>query len=155
MKELLLFLTEPIHKFTKALKDSQAEEKGSVTFQCETAQMPSCVAWLKGHTELTAGGRYEMSQKERVLALTIRHLEENDSDIYTCDVGTAKSMAKLTVNGENMRMNGRLTGFCLARLQCLACVFGELINFSQTQLSHKSLSRISEIPCKPNGSTCS
>lgn len=95
-----------------------------------------------------------MSQKDSVLALTIKHLEENDSDIYTCDVGTAKSMAQLTVNGENMWMDVRLMGFCLARLECLACVFGELINFSQTQLSYKSLSHISEIPCKQNGSTC-
>lgn len=114
------------------------EEKGSVTFECETALTPSCVAWLKGHTELTAGGRYEMSQKERVLALTIKHLGENDSDIYTCDVGTAKSMAKLTVNGKNVHMDVSVTGFCLTPLNCLACLLNGL--FSQTQFSHK-------IPC--------
>ncbi|XP_060900885.1 obscurin isoform X2 [Labrus mixtus] len=93
-----LEIKEPSHKFTKVLKDSQAEEKSCVTLQCETAQTPSTVVWLKGHTELKAGGRYEMSQKEGVLTLTIKHLEEKDTDIYTCDVGTAKSMAKLTVN---------------------------------------------------------
>ncbi|XP_036940154.1 obscurin-like isoform X3 [Acanthopagrus latus] len=92
-----LEIKEPIHKFTKALKDSQAEEKSSVTLQCETALTPSTVVWLKGHTELKAGGRYEMFQKEGVLTLTIKHLEEKDTDIYTCDVGTAKSMAKVTV----------------------------------------------------------
>ncbi|KAM9349716.1 obscurin [Symphorus nematophorus] len=92
-----LEIKEPIHKFTKALKDSQVEERGSVTLQCETAQTPSTVIWLKGHTELKAGGRYEMSQREGVLTLTIKHLEEKDTDIYTCDVGTAKSMAKVTV----------------------------------------------------------
>ncbi|XP_070700635.1 obscurin [Pempheris klunzingeri] len=93
-----LEIKEPIHKFTKALKDSQAEEKSSVTLQCETAQTPSTVIWLKGHTELKPGGRYEMSHKEGVLTLTIKLLEEKDTDIYTCDVGTAKSMAKVTVN---------------------------------------------------------
>ncbi|XP_042353421.1 obscurin [Plectropomus leopardus] len=93
-----LEIKEPVHKFTKALKDSTAEEKSSVTLHCETAQTPSTVIWLKGHTELKDGGRYEMSQKEGVLTLTIRHLEEKDTDIYTCDVGTAKSMAKVTVN---------------------------------------------------------
>ncbi|XP_050925916.1 obscurin isoform X12 [Lates calcarifer] len=92
-----LEIKEPIHKFIKPLKDSQADEKGSVTLQCETAQTPSVVIWLKGHTELKAGGRYEMSQKEGVLTLTIKRLEEKDTDIYTCDVGTAKSMAKVTV----------------------------------------------------------
>nr|XP_033505674.1 obscurin isoform X18 [Epinephelus lanceolatus] len=93
-----LEIKEPIHEFTKLLKDSQAVEKSSVTLQCETAQTPSTVIWLKGHTELKAGGRYEMSQKEGVLTLTIKHLEEKDTDIYTCDVGTAKGMAKVTVN---------------------------------------------------------
>ncbi|XP_069013681.1 obscurin isoform X21 [Embiotoca jacksoni] len=95
-----LEIKEPIHKFTKALKDSQADEKTSVTLQCETAQTPSTVVWLKGHTELKAGGRYEMSQKEGVLTLTIKHLEEEDTNIYTCDVGTAKSMAKVTVKAK-------------------------------------------------------
>ncbi|MEQ2197473.1 hypothetical protein XENOCAPTIV_030050 [Xenoophorus captivus] len=38
-----------------------------------------------------------MFQKERVLTLIIKQLEEKDTDIYTCDVGTAKSMAKVTV----------------------------------------------------------
>ncbi|XP_067462224.1 obscurin isoform X27 [Thunnus thynnus] len=92
-----LEIKEPIHNFTKELKDSQADEKSSVTLQCETAQTPSRVIWLKGHTELKAGGHYEMSQKEGVLTLTIKHLEEKDTDIYTCDVGTAKTMAKVTV----------------------------------------------------------
>ncbi|XP_061588373.1 obscurin isoform X3 [Cololabis saira] len=92
-----LEIKEAIHKFTKSLEDSQADEKGSVTLKCETAQTPSNVTWLKGHVDLKAGGRYVMSQDEGVLTLTIQNLEEEDSDIYTCDVGTAKSMAKVTV----------------------------------------------------------
>nr|XP_024661629.1 obscurin isoform X13 [Maylandia zebra] len=95
-----LEIKEPIHKFTKTLKDSEADEKGSVTLQCTTEQIPSTVVWLKGHTELKAGGRYEMSQKDGVLTLMIKQLEENDTDIYTCDVGTAKSMAKVTVKAK-------------------------------------------------------
>lgn len=73
-----------------------------MTLQCETAQIPSSVIWLKGHTELSAGGRYQMAQRERVLTLTIHKLEENDTDIYTCDVGTAKSMSKVTVKGKDL-----------------------------------------------------
>lgn len=93
---------DPIHKFVKVLKDSQAEEDSSVTLLCETAQTPSTVTWLKGHSELKNGGRYEMSQKEQVMTLTIKQLEGKDTDMYTCDVGTAKSMAKVTVNGKNI-----------------------------------------------------
>ncbi|XP_035526997.1 obscurin isoform X27 [Morone saxatilis] len=103
-----LEIKEPIHKFTKTLKDSEAVEKSSVTLNCETAQTPSTVIWLKGHTELKAGGRYEMSQKEGVITLTIKHLEEKDTDIYTCDVGTAKSMAKVTVNAQAVTFKQKL-----------------------------------------------
>lgn len=97
-----LIFAEPIHKFVKVLKDSHAEEASSVTLVCETAQTPSTVTWLKGHAELKHGGRYEMSQKEQIMTLTIKQLEEKDTDLYTCNVGTAKSMAKLTVNGKNI-----------------------------------------------------
>ncbi len=88
-----------------------------MTLQCETAQTPSTVIWLKGHTELKAGGRYEMSQKEGVLTLTIKQLEDKDTDIYTCDVGTAKSMAKVTVNGKNLSMY--VCKFLSCRADCL------------------------------------
>lgn len=97
-----LNFAESIHKFIEVLKDSEVEEKCYVTLRCETAQTPSTVTWLKGHTVLKAGGRYEMSQKEGVLTLTIKHLGENDTDVYICDVGTAKSMAKVTVNGKKL-----------------------------------------------------
>uniref|UniRef100_A0A8C3B0J3 Ig-like domain-containing protein n=1 Tax=Cyclopterus lumpus TaxID=8103 RepID=A0A8C3B0J3_CYCLU len=93
-----LDVREPTHVFTKALMDSRAEEGSAVVLQCEIAQCPSTVIWLKGPAELKAGGRYEMSQKDGILTLTIKHLEEKDTDIYTCDVGTAKSVAKVTVN---------------------------------------------------------
>ncbi|XP_067109219.1 obscurin [Osmerus mordax] len=92
-----LEVQEPVHKFTKELKDGQGEEKGTVTLQCETAQPATKVTWYKGSTELQTGGRYEITRKEGVCSLTIRQLEEADSDTYSCDVGTAKSVAKLTV----------------------------------------------------------
>lgn len=84
------------------LKDSQADEASSVTLLCETEQTPSAVTWLKGHAELKNGGRYEMSQKEQVMTLTIKQLEEEDTDVYTCDVATARSTAKVTVKGKNI-----------------------------------------------------
>ncbi|XP_028328738.1 obscurin isoform X3 [Gouania willdenowi] len=92
-----LTVEEHIHRFTKELQDIQVQEKNSATLRCETARTPSTVTWLKGHTELKAGGRYEMSQRDRVLTLTIGHVQEDDTDMYTCDIGTAKTVAKVTV----------------------------------------------------------
>lgn len=41
-----------------------------------------------------------MTQKGTILSLTVKELEKDDGDTYTCDVGTARSTAKLTVRGE-------------------------------------------------------
>ncbi|XP_034146064.1 obscurin isoform X5 [Esox lucius] len=92
-----LEIKEPVHKFTKELEDRDAEEKSTVTLQCETAQPASKATWYKDGVELKSGGRYEINHRGTVLALTIKQLEEKDSGAYTCDVGTAKMTAKLTV----------------------------------------------------------
>lgn len=92
-----------------------------MTLKCETAQTPSTVTWLKGHTELKAGSRYVMSQKEGVITLTIKDLEEKDTDIYTCDVGTAKSMAKVTVKGKSRTKRKTLIVDLEFGFLCLQC----------------------------------
>ncbi|XP_049336739.1 obscurin isoform X9 [Astyanax mexicanus] len=88
---------EPENRITRELKDVTAEEKGTVSFECETAQAAARVTWLKGVKEIKAGRKYQMSQKGTVLVLTVKELEKADSDSYSCDVGTAKSTANLTV----------------------------------------------------------
>lgn len=61
------------------------------------------MVWRKGIAELRAGRKYEMTQKEQVLQLTIKNLEKSDSDTYSCDIGDAQSRAKLTVQGMKER----------------------------------------------------
>ncbi|XP_017322293.1 obscurin isoform X6 [Ictalurus punctatus] len=92
-----LEIKEPVNKFIRELKDLTAHEKGAVSFECETAQPASKVTWLKGVKEIKAGRKYQMTQKERILILTVKDLEEADGDTYSCSVDTAKSTAKLTV----------------------------------------------------------
>lgn len=46
------------------------------------------------------GGRYELTQKGTVLILKVKDLEKSDSEVYTCDIGSAKSTAKLMVKGK-------------------------------------------------------
>jgi len=41
-------------------------------------------------------------QKGTVLILNIKDLEKSDSEVYTCDIGSTKSTAKLTVKGKNL-----------------------------------------------------
>lgn len=95
-----LFSVELANKFICELKDITEEEKGAISFECETAHPASKVTWLKGKKEITAGGRYELTQKGTVLILKVKDVEKSDSDVYTCDIGSAKSTAKLMVKGK-------------------------------------------------------
>lgn len=94
------FSVELANKFICELKDATAEEKGAISFECETAHPASKVTWLKGKKEITAGGRFELTQKGTVLILKVKDLEKSDSEVYTCDIGSVKSTAKLTVKGK-------------------------------------------------------
>ncbi|XP_035386466.1 obscurin isoform X5 [Electrophorus electricus] len=97
MSKARLEIKEPVNKFTHELKDTMAEEKGTVNFECETAQPAARVTWLKGTKEINAGGKYQMTQKGSILILTVKDLEKGDDNAYSCDIGTAKSTAQLTV----------------------------------------------------------
>ncbi|XP_051969741.1 LOW QUALITY PROTEIN: obscurin-like [Xyrauchen texanus] len=92
-----LEIKELVNKFIREIKDATAEEKGAVSFECETAQPASKVTWMKGTKEIKAGGRYELTQMGNVLILTVKDLENSDSEVYTCDIGSTKSTAKLMV----------------------------------------------------------
>ncbi|XP_029109266.1 obscurin [Scleropages formosus] len=94
--------------FTRELRDTQAEEKSTVTLECETKWPAGKVTWRKGLAELKAGGRFEMKQQGTVLTLTIRGLEKNDGDTYSCDVGSVQSQAHLTVQVEPAVFKKRL-----------------------------------------------
>uniref|UniRef100_A0AAR2J6N9 Obscurin, cytoskeletal calmodulin and titin-interacting RhoGEF b n=1 Tax=Pygocentrus nattereri TaxID=42514 RepID=A0AAR2J6N9_PYGNA len=91
-----------VNKITRELKETNGEEKGTVSFECETAQPAAKFTWLRGAKEIKAGEKYQMVQKGTILILTVKDLEKADSDTYTCDVGTAKSAAKLSVQGKSL-----------------------------------------------------
>lgn len=93
--------TEAGNCFVKDLSDLKVEENKKAVFTCETKKPASAVTWRKGIADLKASKKFEMSQKGNVLQLTVNDLEENDSDIYTCDIGDTQSSAKLVVQGMN------------------------------------------------------
>ncbi|XP_043082202.1 obscurin isoform X20 [Puntigrus tetrazona] len=103
-----LEIKELANKFICELKDATAEEKSVVCFECETAQPASKVTWLRGTKEIRAGGRYELMQKGTVLILKVKDLEKSDSEVYTCDIGSTKSIAKLTVKVVPARFKGQM-----------------------------------------------
>ncbi|XP_067291375.1 obscurin [Pseudorasbora parva] len=103
-----LEIKELPNKFICELKDVNAEENSAVSFECETAQPASKVTWLKGTKEIKAGGRYELTQKGNIIILKVKDLEKSDTEVYTCDIGSTKSTAKLTVKVVPARFRGQM-----------------------------------------------
>lgn len=91
---------EAANRFTEELADLQLEEKGTAVFMCRTERPAAAVTWRKGLTELRPSGKHTPSQEGLTLRLTISALEKADSDTYTCDIGQARSQARLQVQGE-------------------------------------------------------
>lgn len=67
---------------------------------CKTEHPASVVTWRKGLLELRASAKHAPSQEGLTLKLTINALERTDSDTYTCDIGQARTQARLLVHGE-------------------------------------------------------
>ncbi|XP_019399214.1 PREDICTED: obscurin [Crocodylus porosus] len=93
----LLMVEDKPNFFVAELSDLRAEEKGVAVFMCQTKKTAPTVTWRKGTAELKASKKYEISQKEELLQLTVNNLEKSDSDTYTCDIGDVQSRAKLAV----------------------------------------------------------
>ncbi|XP_019363471.1 PREDICTED: obscurin [Gavialis gangeticus] len=93
----LLTVEDKPNFFVAELSDLRAEEKGVAVFTCQTKKTAPIVTWRKGTAELKASKKYEISQKEELLQLTVKNLEKSDSDAYTCDIGDVQSRAKLAV----------------------------------------------------------
>ncbi|KAJ7993536.1 hypothetical protein DPEC_G00273430 [Dallia pectoralis] len=102
------------HAFARELRDTQANEKGKVTLECETRLPAKRVTWLKGMAELRSGKKYVMKEKGVVLSLTITSIERSDSDVYICDVGTMQTRALMTVHGQKVSITDELED-----VQCL------------------------------------
>ncbi|XP_062424693.1 obscurin isoform X1 [Rhea pennata] len=88
--------------FVKELSDMKVNENGVAVFVCQSEKAASSVVWRKGIAEVRASEKYEITQKGKILQLTINNLEKNDSDIYTCDIGDAQSRARLAVQGQKV-----------------------------------------------------
>uniref|UniRef100_A0A8C4MIZ6 Obscurin n=1 Tax=Equus asinus asinus TaxID=83772 RepID=A0A8C4MIZ6_EQUAS len=88
---------EAANRFTEELADLQLEEKGTAVFMCRTERPAAAVTWRKGLTELRPSGKHTPSQEGLTLRLIISALEKADSDTYTCDIGQARSQARLQV----------------------------------------------------------
>lgn len=86
--------------FLKALDDVSAEERGTLTLQCEVSDPEAQVVWRKDGVELGPSDKYDFLHKAGARGLTVHDLSHEDAGLYTCQVGSKETQSRVSVHGE-------------------------------------------------------
>ncbi|XP_039666658.1 obscurin isoform X11 [Perca fluviatilis] len=84
--------------FLRSLEDAVGEEQGEVCLQCDISKETVTPVWRKDGMVLTADDKHELLQFGKTMALIIHSLSKDDAGLYTCDLGTSQTKAKVTVH---------------------------------------------------------
>jgi len=78
-----------------------------VVFSCEVSQCGLEVKWSKDGKSIRKSQKYEISQEQTLIKLTIHNVTDKDSGEYSCEVtGGPTSKAKLEIKGKDFKTNG-------------------------------------------------
>lgn len=97
---MLILAPERPAVFLRSLEDAVGEEQGEVCLQCDISKETVTPVWRKDGMVLTADDKHELLQFGKSMALIIHSLSKDDAGLYTCDLGTSQTKAKVTVHGE-------------------------------------------------------
>lgn len=101
----ILFFTSAVPaEFIKALQNQEVKEGESVTLTCEYSIPGVHFVWRKGAETLQPSVKYHMKQRKSYISLTIHNLMPEDSGNYICICRDQRTMAAVTVNGNNMKL---------------------------------------------------
>lgn len=73
------------------------EEENSLTLSCELSKPGLAAEWRKGKEPLKNDFKYQMKSRNSVMELTIKNAQLEDSGIYSCNYGDAKTTANITI----------------------------------------------------------
>nr|XP_046247907.1 obscurin [Scatophagus argus] len=113
--------------FLRSLEDAVGEEQGEVCLQCEISKETVTPVWRKDGMVLTMDDKYEFLQFGKSMALVIHSLSKDDAGLYTCDLGTSQTKAKVTVHDLHITI--------IQRLKTTSVLEGESCTFD-CHLSH-------------------
>lgn len=91
------FPAAPPITFKAKLRDQKVEEENSVTLSCELSKPGLVAEWRRGGELLKNNVKYQMKSRSGVLELTIKNTQLEDSGLYSCSHGDAKTTANVTV----------------------------------------------------------
>lgn len=92
-------------KVSKELQGVSAKIGEDPTFSCELSQSGLDVKWSKDGKSIRKSQKYEISQEQTLVKLTIRNVNAKDSGEYSCEVtGGPTSKAKLEIKGKGLKI---------------------------------------------------
>ncbi|XP_055284683.1 obscurin isoform X21 [Moschus berezovskii] len=121
--------------FLKALDDVSAEERGILTLQCEVSDHQAHVVWRKDGVELGPSDKYEFLHTAGTRGLMVHSLSQHDAGLYTCDLGTDETQARVSVH--------ELLVGITKRLKTAEVLEGESCSF-ECILSHEDTGGVAE-----------
>uniref|UniRef100_A0A8C6FVI4 Obscurin n=1 Tax=Moschus moschiferus TaxID=68415 RepID=A0A8C6FVI4_MOSMO len=121
--------------FLKALDDVSAEERGILTLQCEVSDHQAHVVWRKDGVELGPSDKYEFLHTAGTRGLVVHSLSQHDAGLYTCDLGTDETQARVSVH--------ELLVGITKRLKTAEVLEGESCSF-ECILSHEDTGGVAE-----------
>uniref|UniRef100_A0A8C3YS51 Obscurin n=1 Tax=Catagonus wagneri TaxID=51154 RepID=A0A8C3YS51_9CETA len=119
--------------FLKALDDTSVEERGTLALQCEVSDHQAHVVWRKDGVELGPSDKYDFLQTAGTRGLVVHDLSRDDAGLYTCDVGTDETQARVSVHDLHVGIT--------KRLKTVEVLEGESCSF-ECVLSHESTSDV-------------
>lgn len=86
---------------SKELQGISAKAGEDAIFSCELSQPGLEVKWSKDGKSIRKSQKYELSQTQTLVKLTVRNVNEKDAGEYSCEVtGGPTSKAKLEIKGK-------------------------------------------------------
>lgn len=86
---------------SKGLQNVTAVQGEDAVFTCEVTQVSSTVKWAKEGKVIKKSQKYDISQEDKVMKLTVHSVSAQDSGVYSCEViGGATTKARLEIKGK-------------------------------------------------------
>lgn len=86
--------------FKTQLHNTDRQVGESASFRCETTKSGASVVWRCGERVLVSSSKYHLKQEGTIVELVIYKLEAADSGEYSCDTGSQRTSAVLSVQGK-------------------------------------------------------